>query len=243
VDHVKIVNSGLNSLVTFGRTTSPQFDPDELRAAVQAAHRRGLKVMVHANGNRAVSVAVEAGCDSIEHGFFMGMETLRKMADRGTVWIPTAVTMEAYAEYLEDSGVLPPCFGGGRGSGETQRDAARVARRNLEHQLEQMAAARRLGVTVALGTDAGSIGVEHGRGAAREFGLLMAAGFSPAQAVRCASSNGARLLSLERLGRFGPGRPATFIAVEGDPSGLPRSLARIRALVVDGRPWEEFDER
>jgi hypothetical protein len=33
-DHVKIVNSGLNSLIKFGHETAPQFDIQELKAAV-----------------------------------------------------------------------------------------------------------------------------------------------------------------------------------------------------------------
>ncbi|AQV01094.1 hypothetical protein [Desulfococcus multivorans] len=56
--------------------------------------------MVHCNGETPVAIAVEAGCDSVEHGFFMGEENLRRMADMGTVWVPTAVTMKAYARML-----------------------------------------------------------------------------------------------------------------------------------------------
>ena len=144
-DHVKIVNSGLNSLVAFGRQTRPQFDLPELRAAVATAQSMNRPVMVHANGRQPVRMAVEAGCSSVEHGFFMGHDTLQRMADRGTVWVPTAATMQAYAEHHPGPG--------------SERD---VARRNLAHQLAQIQQARRLGVTVALGTDAGSL-----RGAAR----------------------------------------------------------------------------
>ena len=60
VDHLKIVNSGLNSLVEFGKQTLPQFDGDELRAAVSAADQRRLKIMVHANGQIPVQTAVAA---------------------------------------------------------------------------------------------------------------------------------------------------------------------------------------
>ena len=43
-------------------------------------------------------MAAAAGVDSVEHGFFMGQENLRRMADRGTVWVPTAFTMKAYSD-------------------------------------------------------------------------------------------------------------------------------------------------
>ena len=96
VDHVKIVNSGLNSLREFGKQTLSQFDGDELSAAVSAADQRRLKIMVHANGQNPVQSAVAAGCHSIEHGFFMGNDNLSLMADKAVFWVPTAVTMGAY---------------------------------------------------------------------------------------------------------------------------------------------------
>jgi imidazolonepropionase-like amidohydrolase len=83
VDHIKIVNSGLNSLSCFAKETKPQFDSAELKAAVRADRQCGLKTMVHANGKMPVKIAVDAGCDSIEHGFFMGVENLHRIADRG----------------------------------------------------------------------------------------------------------------------------------------------------------------
>ena len=216
-DHVKIVNSGLNSLVCFGRETPPQFQLEELRAAVRAAHRRGLKVMVHANGALPVGLALAAGCDSIEHGFFMGTENLAQMAAGTAVWVPTAVTMQAYARSLDPA----------------SREAG-GALRNLEHQLGQLQTARALGVTVALGTDAGSLGVHHGRALREEMGILMTAGFSIEEAVRCATVNGARLLGLPDAGPIGPGAAATFIAVKGGPRGLPASLAQVAGRFCDG---------
>jgi imidazolonepropionase-like amidohydrolase len=216
-DHVKIVNSGLNSLVCFGSQTRPQFSLAELREAVRVAHRRGLTVMVHANGAVPVGLALAAGCDSIEHGFFMGPDNLAKMAAGAAVWVPTAVTMQAYARTLDPA----------------SREAG-GALRNLEHQLAQLQTARTLGVRVALGTDAGSLGVHHGRALHEEMALLMTAGFSVEEAVRCATVNGARLLGLPHAGRIEPGAPATFIAVTGSPRELPASLAGVAARFSDG---------
>jgi len=99
-DHVKIVNSGLNSLLNFGKETSPQFPLGDLKKAVLCAHKKGHKVMIHANGRNPVRDAIDSGCDSIEHGFFMGTENLRRLADEQITWVPTAFTMEAYARTL-----------------------------------------------------------------------------------------------------------------------------------------------
>jgi imidazolonepropionase-like amidohydrolase len=211
VDHVKIVNSGLNSLVHFGRETPPQFGLDELCPAVDAAHKRGLKVMVHCNGAGPVDIAVRAGCDSVEHGFFMGEENLRRMADAGTVWVPTAITMKAYARTLP------------AGAPE-----AEIARRNLEHQLSQIRRARALGVRIAVGTDAGSLGVHHGRAVGEELAILAAAGFSVEEAVACAAGVGGALLGLSEGREIRVGHPARFIAVDGPPEGLFERLATSR---------------
>ena len=79
-DHLKIVNSGLNSLVRFGKETAPQFTAEELKAAVTAGDRCGLRTMVHANGRLPVELALTSGCHSLEHGFFMGRDNLERMA-------------------------------------------------------------------------------------------------------------------------------------------------------------------
>jgi imidazolonepropionase-like amidohydrolase len=216
-DHIKVVNSGVNSLSEFGKETLPQFGIDELKAAVSAAEGRNLKVMVHANGHQAVHIAVEAGCHSIEHGFFMGTDNLKAMADRNIYWIPTAVTMQAYCRYLNQIG----------------SDSA-VARKNLDHQLAQLAEAHQLRVPVVVGTDAGSPGVEHGRAFVEEMQLLLEAGFSIEEVVRSGTYNGASLLAITEMGLLVPGMPATFIAVSGNPSDLPHSLRRIKGIYLNG---------
>ncbi len=216
--HIKIINSGLNSLTEFGKETPPQFEAKELQAAANLARTRGQKIMVHANGKLPVRLSVEAGCDSIEHGFFMGEENLQLMADREVFWVPTAFTMKALQTHL------PP------GTRE-----AEIAFRNLEHQLAQISRARHLGVPIALGTDAGGFGVRHGVSLVEEFQLIMRAGFTVEEAVCCATLNGARLLGLDHvLGRLRPGMPANFLVVEGPPSMIAESLRRVKAVYING---------
>jgi imidazolonepropionase-like amidohydrolase len=108
-----------------------------------------------------------------------------------------------------------------------------VARRSVDHQLEQLQRARGLNLIVALGTDSGSPGVDHGCALIEEMKLLMAAGFSLPETIRCASFNGARLTGGD-FGLLAEGRPATFVVVPGAPSELPDSLKRIRSVYVDG---------
>ncbi len=227
VDHVKLVNSGVNSLHSFGRETTPQFNLDQLKELVRQAAKRGKKVMVHANGRLPVKLALEAGCHSVEHGFFMGRDNLKLMADTQTLWVPTAVTMKGLAESA-DTDDHP----------FVDKD---VARKNLQHQLEQIALAREYGVTVALGTDAGCRGVLHGESVAEELKLFLKAGYSLPEAIQCATSHGAKLLGINAMGLIARERPAHFIAARATPAMLPRKLSYLEAIYLDGRPCgEEF---
>lgn len=221
IDHIKVVNSGLNSLKQFGLQTPPQFQLSEMVEAVQAADRRDLPMMVHANGHLPVRIALDAGCRSVEHGFFMGRENLEKMAERGVNWVPTAGTMKAY------SGQLRP------GTPELE-----ISKKTLDHQLEQISEAHRLNVPTALGTDAGSPGVFHGRGMLEELKLFLAAGLSIQETVRCATLNAAKLLGLDRLGLLASGMEATFIALKGEPSKFPDNLTQVEMIVVEGSGFE-----
>jgi imidazolonepropionase-like amidohydrolase len=213
LDHIKVINSGINSLDRFGHQSQPQFSKDELQRVCRYARNRGLGVMVHANGQTAVQESIEAGCRSIEHGFFMGRDNLSRMAEYGVVWVPTAIPMAA----LTRAGVV-------------SANQAQVARRTLDHQLAQIDQGRALGVTIALGTDAGSLGVEHGIAVRQELALLMQAGFSLTQAVRCGTRNAAQLMGFKHRGAILPGCMAELIAVKGAPDGMPGSLNEIVAV-------------
>lgn len=220
IDYIKLVNSGLNSLHTLGRETAPQFNTEEITELVKKAEQSGKKVMVHANGKLPVQYAVEAGCQSIEHGFFMGRENLELMAEKGTVWVPTLFTMKAYAANID--------YAPGAD--------LKVLDKTLEHQMNQLTTARALGVTVALGTDAGSLGVLHGESMVEEMKLFIKAGYSLSETVRCVCYNGARLLGLENIGILNKGKAATFIVTRGAPAQLPRKLSYLEAMYVDGVP-------
>lgn len=222
---VKVVNSGVNSLTSFGKQTDPQFSTEQLKEMVDQAKRQGCKVMVHANGKAPVRGAIEAGCNSIEHGFFMGRENLELMAENNIFWVPTIYTMKACAQNA------------GHYRSTIEKN---VVEQNLAHQLEQLALARELGVKVALGTDSGSIGVLHGESMVEEMKLFMQAGFSLSETVRCATEHGARLLGLDEFGALEPGKPANFLVTRGTTAQLPRKLTYMETIYLDGQPSQAY---
>ncbi|MDQ0286160.1 imidazolonepropionase-like amidohydrolase [Desulfofundulus luciae] len=224
VDHLKILVSGIVSFSEYGRVGGPQFTREELQRIVYRARSRGLKVMAHASGDDAVRLAVEAGVDSIEHGYFISEESLHRMAAQGIAWVPTVI----------------PVAGQVRGKLRAQYTAREieVITRTWRRQVEMIKKALEMGVTLGVGTDAGATGVCHGQGFLEELLLYREAGLSPADILLAATRNGAAILGLEHLlGRIEPGRPAFLVAVEGNPWEDVSALARVKYVF---RPARSF---
>ena len=115
------------------------------------------------------------------------------MADKQITWIPTAITMAALMQ--QDS---------------ISAEARDIAKRTLNHQLEQLRLARKYGVPVGLGTDSGSNGVNHGKAVWQEMQLYNSAGFNSSDTVQCASVVNAMLLQANDMGMLRVGKKATF---------------------------------
>ena len=227
MDHIKIINSGLNSLTCYGLETPPQFDIEPLREAISMGKDRGLSTMVHANGREAVRAAIEAGCHSIEHGFFMGDENLRRLRDHDIVWVPTIFTMETLSRIMMKQG----------------DKSAEIAKKNLEHQINQVSRAVDYGVVIAAGTDSGSPGVHHGAAIAEEIRMLISAGLSLEKAIQCATCNGSVLLNVQgQTGRLIPGMPASFVVTRGGTDCMPGALNSPLSIWVHGKQVKQHME-
>jgi imidazolonepropionase-like amidohydrolase len=88
------------------------------------------------------------------------------------------------------------------------------------------------GVRIAAGSDVGVFA--HGRNA-RELELMVAYGMAPLDALRGATSVGARVLHLEsRLGRVAEGFEADLVAVAGDPASDITATSRVRLVMKGG---------
>src|SRR6202012_5763418 len=72
-----------------GRPGAQHYSDEGLRAIVDEAHRRGMRVAAHTHGADAVKHAVEAGIDCIEHGFLIDDEAIAMMGGHGTFLVST----------------------------------------------------------------------------------------------------------------------------------------------------------
>lgn len=190
-----------------------QLTDEELRAIVEEAGRHGLKVAAHAHGAQGVLAAVRAGVASIEHGSQLTDESIAEMKARGTYLVPTA-----YLRRAVDYDHLP----------EKLRAKAESIFPDAEASLARAIAS---GVRIAYGTDAAVY--PHG-GNAKEFAVLVAAGMTPADALRTATVNAADLLGQSDRGTIEQGKLADLIAVEGNPLEDVRVLERVQWVMHGG---------
>jgi imidazolonepropionase-like amidohydrolase len=200
-DLIKIlVTGGVNSQQ--GRGLGQHFTTAELAAITEAAHLLGLKVACHAHGPRAVEVAAQVGCASIEHAVFADDAALKEMAKRGAYLVPTLSTTTLYRERI--------------GTGFYTPAVEEKIKQRLEMTGKSIVAGRRLGVKIAFGTDAGFY--HPGRNAG-ELALMVRYGeMSARDALVAATINAADLLGVaDEVGTLAPGKSADLLAVDGDP--------------------------
>ena len=92
----------------------------------------------------------------------------------------------------------------------------------------------------AVGTGAGSVGILHGESMVEEMKLFIKAGYSLEETIRCASENGARFFGMEKLGALRVGRKAIFLIARGTVKQLPRKLAYLEGIYVNGKPCTTY---
>ena len=160
-DFIKLMFSGIITFRAYGELSCPGLTPEEIAALVEIAHGEGFAVMAHVNGAETVRAAIEAGTDSIEHGYFMDEACLAALAGSRTIWVPTVAATDAF--------IGRPGF---------DPDATR---RTVSGQLSMLRKAAGMGVLIASGSDSGAVGVAHGAGTETEYGLLYAAGLTDRQ--------------------------------------------------------------
>lgn len=199
--------------------TDKQMTDDEVAAVVDVAHMAGKKVTSHTGGDKPIQDAVRLGVDCIEHGYVIGEETARLMADAGTWLVPTLAVTHAFG-YLE-----------AHGSPAYQVDKAREAAKYHKAGISRAIAA---GVKIAVGTDLlPSDPLDGTNATVREVELLVEAGMTPLQAINAATLNSALLCGVADVtGSLAEGKQADLLAVEGRPD---ENISDLRNLALVSR--------
>jgi imidazolonepropionase-like amidohydrolase len=160
--------------------------------------------MVHANSSAAVEMAVRAGADTIEHGYFITEDALHMMAENDVIWVPTLSPLGNIIESNDSR----------------YRNQMRNIRRIFDEHAAAVKKALEIGVKIAVGSDSGSYGVYHGEGFFDEVRYMERCGISKSRIYKTAFENGVKALGikyseLESLGKPASGDSGGFIIKEG----------------------------
>jgi imidazolonepropionase-like amidohydrolase len=212
---IKVIATG--GVLTPGITaTFTAMTPEEIGAAVDEAHKRGVGVAAHAIGSAGIVGAVRAGVDSIEHCVQLDATGAREMASRGTFRGPTLSALLGIAE--------------GRGVPDYAKDKAVAL---VDDARAGHRAALRAGVRHVCSTDAGTPFNPHGN-APNELVRMVAWGMPPLDAMVAATANGAELLRLADVGRIQQGFVADLVLYDAVPSEEIETVRRPRAVWKHG---------
>ena len=217
-DAIKFVATG-GVLSDISAGVDQQFTTDEIRTIIETAHHLGRRVSAHAHGAAGINAALAAGVDSIEHGSFMDDESIRLFLEQNAFHTPTIIAGMTVLEMAREGGVL---------SAAQSEKAFTVG----EHIKAALGRSYKAGVKISFGTDMG-VG-PHGRNA-REFGYMVEAGMTNADAIKAATVSAAELLDRSDLiGSIAPGKSADIIAVDGDPLSDISELERVTFVMARG---------
>jgi imidazolonepropionase-like amidohydrolase len=216
-DSLKIMMSG--GVATAGLPVqAEQFSVEEVKAAVYEAHKVGMKVLTHSIGFQAIRNAIEGGVDSIDHGQYLDEECAVSMKQRGIYLVPTFGPFHYYTEVRK-------------------AEYWRIQRAEAIKEQHQRAfrLALEVGVPIAMGSDCGAPSRFPNGENALELTLMVRNGMSTGHAVRCGTSEAARLAGVfEQVGSLEPGKLADLVVVDGNPLEDISVLQRGVQLVMKG---------
>jgi len=110
----------------------------------------------------------------------------------------------------------------------------------FQREMEFERAFVKAGGTLLAGLDPTGIGgVVAGFGDLREVELLAEAGFTPLEAIKIATLNGAQFLGeADHIGSLAPGKQADIMLVKGDPSAKIADIENVELVFKDGVGWD-----
>lgn len=197
---------------------------EEMKAIVHTAHAHRLKVTAHAISDKDITLALDAGVDGIEHGYYITDSTLEKMARQGVYLVATDPSTHSIIEVEEAQHIQ-------------KHDTAQI--KNLLSPLtDRLKRALQKGVMIVAGSDA-YYDVKSSRGDAAKQTLVayFEEGMAPAAILKAATYNAAKALGLgDQLGVLRAGAKADLVIFNGDlEKDFSKALFDVRWVIKDGK--------
>lgn len=203
----------------------------EVDAAVETAHAFGRMTNAHARSAEAIKRALRAGIDVLYHCEYADEEALDMMeAAKDRIFV--APTVSLFHTMLYEASE----------HGMTNEIATGMGMKHLlEWSQKTHSELRKRGIRHVIGGDYGFAWSQHGTNA-RDIGFFSQYfGYSPAEAMQCATRNGGLLMTVrdqEKLGELREGFFADLLLVDGDPVADPALLLdrnRLLLIMKDGK--------
>jgi imidazolonepropionase-like amidohydrolase len=235
--------------------------PELIPVVADEAHKLGMQVTGHIPTGTDALRAVEAGMDQINHNGF----AVRVMRAKGETQVraDSPESQKAVHTFLEHHTVFEPTlarseFGGHprrRPFGEIEPSVAWLppelaiilVNAGVSENNEARAAAgfqmglsatrilHDAGITILAGSDE----VVPGHSLHRELELLVQAGLTPIEAIRCATTAPPSVLGIAgEVGAIEPGKRADLVVLDADPLRDIRNVRRVRWTISRGRVFE-----
>lgn len=215
-DYVKLFTTP--GMLNPGQTFIPSnLSKDEIKIAVDEAHRQGKFVVAHCIGGQALKDCVESGVDVLEHLYFVSDEDIKLLKD-SDVWIGYTSGIyldEGREEFLSDQTIRK----------------VRYYRENVRNNLTKLI---RSNIKFALGTDA-----YHGN-LYKEAIIANELGADKLQCLLGMTVNAAKSCQIDDIkGQLTEGYNADIIAVNTNPLSDLNSLANVNFVMKGGKIYKK----
>ena len=199
---------------------------EEIRMAVETAHGYGRRVNAHTRSIGGTQSCLRAGVDVLFHCEYSDEETL-DMFEAAKDRIFVAPTVSLFHSIVNNEAA---------GSGLSAEVGSYMGiPALLEASVRTHTELRKRGIRHVIGGDYGFAWSKHGTNA-RDIGFFIDYyGYTPAEALRCATRNGGLLMTMEsneKLGEIKEGYLADMVLVDGDPLADASILLNAERLVM-----------
>ena len=198
---------------------SSHYTPEEISAAIDEAHRLGLRVTVDAE-TQYIDMAVKAGADCIEHPLPRSEATIKLMKKYNVAAVPTLVP---YQLINKEGGYM----------GSTSRRFTLTDETIMQMMKKLKKAGVKMGVATDLTTTLYKFMPEP---YIVELNNFKSAGYNNLEVLVAATKTNAEILGMDdRLGTIEIGKLADLIIVNGNPDKNIADIANVETVIINGK--------